>query len=124
MFKGSLAQSRLEHILYRMDYGTLFPVNLKQPFLQQTMHEYDEILAFPCDFPIKAMGRAEQDFDLLVVGIIRRHHPDLGEGAVKTRLSRGGKFVSVTVTIRAETRSQLDNIYLDLTSHDRVLVAL
>ena len=84
----------------------------------------NEILEFPCDFPIKAMGKSGQDFDLLVVGIIRRHYPNLSEGAVRTRLSRGGRFISVTVTIRAESRSQLDDIYQDLTSHDRILVAL
>jgi len=88
------------------------------------MHKDNEILDFPCNFPIKAMGKAEPDFDLLVVEIIRRHYPDLGEGAVRTRLSRGGKFISVTVTICAESRSQLDNIYLELTSNDRVLIAL
>lgn len=84
----------------------------------------DSILEFPCDFPIKAMGKSEENFDALVVGIVRRHCPDLLEGAVKSRLSREGNYVSVTVTIQAESRSQLDRIYMDLTAHDKVLVAL
>ena len=84
----------------------------------------DSLLAFPCDFPIKAMGKSEENFDALVVGIVRRHCPDLLEGAVKSRLSREGNYVSVTVTIQAESRSQLDKIYMDLTAHDKVLVAL
>jgi putative lipoic acid-binding regulatory protein len=82
------------------------------------------LLEFPCDFPIKAMGRKERDFDALVVGIVRRHCPDVHEGAVTSRLSRGGNYVSVTVTIQARSRRQLDNIYMDLTAHEKVLMAL
>ena len=84
----------------------------------------ESALKFPCCFPIKAMGEATADFDALVVGLIRRHSPDITEGAVRTRLSRGGRYMSVTVTIQARSRAQLDAIYMDLSSHDRVLVAL
>jgi putative lipoic acid-binding regulatory protein len=84
----------------------------------------DTLMRFPCDYPIKALGRAAEDFDLLVVGIVRKHVPDLLEGAVTTRLSRGDRFVSVTVNVRAENKQQIDNIYLDLTANKNVLVAL
>ena len=79
---------------------------------------------FPCEFPIKAMGLAQGDFDSLVVSLVRKHSPDIFEGAVRTRLSRGGRFMSVTVTIQAQSRSQLDRIYLELTRNDRVIMAL
>jgi hypothetical protein len=84
----------------------------------------ETLLEFPCDFPIKVMGRAEPGFDLLVVELVRRHAPDLGEGAVTTRASRGGKWISVTVMLRAESKSQLDAIYLELTAHEKVVMAL
>ncbi len=83
-----------------------------------------ELLTFPCNFPIKAMGKAEDDFDNLVIEIIRKHAPDLPEDAVKSRLSNGGKFVSITITVWAQSKSQLDNIYMDLTANERVLMAL
>jgi len=82
------------------------------------------LLKFPCDFPIKAMGKSAVDFDALVVEIVRKHCPDLLEGAVKSRLSKAGNYISVTVTIQARSRSQLDNIYMDLTAHEKVLMAL
>lgn len=88
------------------------------------MNTEESPLKFPCDFPIKAMGKAGDDFDSLVVGLVRKHSPGLTEGAVKTRFSRGGKYISVTVTVRAHSREQLDAIYMELTGHDRVLVAL
>ncbi len=84
----------------------------------------DSPLEFPCDFPIKAMGKAVENFDSLVVGIVRKHSPDLREGAVKTRLSKGGNYVSVTVTIQARSRAQLDSIYMDLTANEQILMAL
>jgi len=88
------------------------------------MEANDTLLKFPCEFPIKAMGRAEQEFDSLVVGLVRRHYPDLREGAVKTRLSNGGRYMAVTITITAQNREQLDNIYMELTADERVLMAL
>ncbi len=88
------------------------------------MEADESIFEFPCDFPIKAMGKADEDFDCLVVSLVQKHCQGLKEGAVETRLSAGGKFMSVTVTIKAESRGQLDNIYMDLTAESRVLVAL
>ncbi len=84
----------------------------------------ESLLEFPCDFPIKAMGEATEDFDALVVSLIRRHSPDLLEGAVKSKSSKGGRYLSVTVTIKAQSREQLDRIYMDLTAEKRILMAL
>jgi uncharacterized protein len=84
----------------------------------------DSLLAFPCDFPIKAFGLAANDFDALIVELIRRHAPDLSEGAVSSRLSRQGKYVAVTVTVPATSREQLDAIYRELSACERVLMAL
>lgn len=86
--------------------------------------ETDELFDFPCDFPVKIMGRCDCDLEALVVEIINRHVDSLGEGAVKTRPSGKGNFMSVTVTVKAHSREQLDNIYLELTARDEVLMAL
>ena len=81
-------------------------------------------MEFPCEFPIKVMGYWAEDFDALVMQIVRRHVDNLGEGALRTRESRGGRYMSVTVTIEARSREQLDAIYRDLTSEKRVVMAL
>lgn len=85
---------------------------------EETLHK------FPCEFSIKSMGLAESDFDALVVGLIRPHVPDLCESAVKTRPSKNGKYLAVTVTITATSKAQLDAIYQDLTDHEKVLMSL
>jgi putative lipoic acid-binding regulatory protein len=81
-------------------------------------------LEFPCTFPIKAMGPATGNFDALVVGIVRRHAPDITEAAVTVRPSAAGRYLAVTVTIQARSRAQLDAIYQDLVACDQVMVAL
>ena len=89
-----------------------------------TENQEETIIEFPCKFPIKAMGIAEEGFDILVVGIVRNHVSDLTENAVKSRLSQGGKYISITVEVMAESKQQLDNIYYELTAHEKILWAL
>jgi len=81
-------------------------------------------LTFPCDFPLKIMGRAQPDFDSLVVEIVLRHVGNVREGAISVRESRGGKYVSVTVTVQAESQDQLDGLYRELSAHERILMVL
>lgn len=84
----------------------------------------DPVFQFPCSFPIKAMGDATELFEALVIGIVRKHAPNMGEGAVSTRFSRNGRFVSVTCVIEAQSREQLDSIYFELSRHPDVKMAL
>jgi uncharacterized protein len=86
--------------------------------------ESDDPFEFPCRFPIKAVGRAQDGFEAVVVDIVRRHAPTLDVAEVTLRESSGGKWLAVTVVIEAESRSQLDAIYRDLTDHDLVVWAI
>ncbi|MGY6274880.1 YbeD family protein [Methylomonas sp. MgM2] len=88
------------------------------------MNHTESLLEFPCQFAIKAMGKSSDNFDAIVVGIIRRHVCDIHEGAVTSRPSKAGKYTAVTVVIEATSRAQLDAIYQGLTDHPDVLVAL
>jgi hypothetical protein len=81
-------------------------------------------LRFPCDFPIKVMGRDSESFRSLTLAIIERHAGPLSAGSISERMSRRGRFLALTYTIRAESRAQLDHIYQDLTDSGVVLVAL
>jgi len=84
----------------------------------------ESALVFPCEFPIKAMGLATNDFDSLVVELVRRHVSDLNEDAVRTRNSKKGKYVSVTVNVTAGSQGQLDSIYQELTACEKILMVL
>lgn len=84
----------------------------------------ESLIEFPCQFPIKAMGPATPEFDTHVFEIIKRHAPDTHERALKSRLSKNGNFKSITITINALNRAQLDAIYQDLSDSESVSVAL
>jgi putative lipoic acid-binding regulatory protein len=84
----------------------------------------DTLLEFPCAFPIKAMGRNSDDFETLVTTMVFRHAAPVPGEAVKVAESGQGNFVSVTVTIEATSRDQLDRIYYELTDCEQVLMAL
>ena len=86
--------------------------------------EEESPLKFPCEFPIKAMGKSDCDLDMVVVEIMRRHVPDLGEGTIKVRASAQGNYHAVTATITATSREQLDAIYQDLVDCEFVIMAL
>ena len=79
---------------------------------------------FPCVFPVKVMGANQDDFEHLVLAIIQKHATLAAEKAVTSRLSKGGKFLSLTVHIHAENQAQLDAIYRELSAHERVLMML
>jgi putative lipoic acid-binding regulatory protein len=84
----------------------------------------ETLLEFPCQFAIKAMGKTNIEFDLLVIDIVRRHVPDLHEQSVTTRSSKDANYLAVTVMIQATSKAQLDAIYQDLSDHPLVLMAL
>ena len=89
------------------------------------MSDEDESpLKFPCQFPIKAMGKSDCNLDEIVVEIVRKHAPDLGEGALYNRDSSKGNYTSVTVVVNATSREQLDAIYQDLVDCEAVIMAL
>jgi uncharacterized protein len=84
----------------------------------------ESLLRFPMDFPIKVMGVNDLEFEPQIVEVVRAHAPDLDLTTLEVRQSSSGKYLSLTLTIRAQSRVQLDTIYLALTSHPLVKVVL
>lgn len=81
-------------------------------------------LTFPTPFPIKVMGRRVDDFAQAVVEVVRAHAPDFDAATLELRASRGGNYLSVTATINATSREQLDALYRELSSHPMVKIVL
>lgn len=84
----------------------------------------ESVMEFPCSFPIKLMGRETAEFRRIARAIVERHTGPVDDNSIESALSRNGRFVSITITVVAESREQLDNIYRDATAHDDVLMAL
>jgi len=84
----------------------------------------ESVLAFPCDFPIKVMGRKERDFAQAVTDILLKHALDFDPATGQMRPSRQGKYLSVTCVVRATSRDQLDALYRELCDHPSVVMVL
>lgn len=84
----------------------------------------ETLLEFPCDFPVKLMGRDTAEFHATARRLVEKHTGPLADDEIHTALSKNGRFVSITVTVNATSKQQLDNIYREITAHDDVLMAL
>lgn len=83
-----------------------------------------QLLTFPCVFPLKVMGRREDGFAQAVSDIVLRHVADFHPHTVEMRPSRNGRYISLTVTINARSREQLDALYTELSRHRMVMMVL
>ncbi len=84
----------------------------------------ESIIPYPCDFPIKIFGHNEPDFSASVVEVVLRHAPDFDAASVEWRVSSASNYLSVTCTIRATSRAQLDALYQELVDHPKVKMVL
>ena len=84
----------------------------------------ESVIEFPCEFPIKMMGRDTPGFRDTMRTIVEKHVGELDDSRVQAAVSRNGSFVSVTVTITATSQQQLDDIYREVSARDDVLMAL
>ena len=84
----------------------------------------DTLLAFPTDFPLKIMGENREGFAPAMVELVQRHAPDFKAETLETRASSSGKYLSLTCTIRATSKAQLDALYREITAHPWVSMAL
>lgn len=84
----------------------------------------EDALQFPCEFPLRIIGRNEDDFEGFAIAFVREFVPALQTDAVRSRFSNGGAYISITMTFTAESREQVDAIYQAMTGHERILFAL
>ena len=84
----------------------------------------ETLLEFPCAFPLKVMGLADEELSPAVLTIVRRHAPEFDDSSVEMRASSGGKYLSLTCTITATSKLQLDELYRELSSHPLVKIVL
>lgn len=92
--------------------------------MNQSPNQINSLLEFPCRFPIKAMGKQSDEFEAIVVRIVRMHAELWPDEPIRSTFSRAGNYVSVTAVVKATSQDQLDAIYQGLTDCADVLMAL
>jgi hypothetical protein len=86
--------------------------------------EKESLIDFPCDFPIKVMGKSHPEFATTIAAVIVQFDSSFDATGIETRPSSGGNYTGLTVTVRAQNREHLDDIYRALTGHPMVKVVL
>ena len=90
----------------------------------QNIPPESSLIEYPSAFPIKVMGANVEGFADAVVYIARQFDPGLDVACVESRLSKGGKYLGITVTVTATSREQLDDLYRAMSTHPLVKVVL
>ena len=84
----------------------------------------DSLIDYPCDFPIKVMGLSQHGFAQAVMDVVAHHDPGFSAASMQARNSSSARYVSLTCTVRATSREQLDALYQELCDHPQVVMVL
>ncbi len=88
------------------------------------MTAQNSLIDYPCDFPIKVMGKSQPGFAQAVTEVVLRHDPNFQVASMEMRSSKAARYLSLTCTVRATSRQQLDAIYQELCDHPMVEMVL
>ena len=86
--------------------------------------EPESLIEFPCEFPLKVMGKTQSGFAQAVGAVVVRHDAAFDVATIEMRASKQGKYLSLTCTVNATSRKQLDALYQDLCDHPMVVMVL
>lgn len=89
-----------------------------------TQARQDSLIEYPSVFPIKVMGAMVDGFAEAMSQIALQFDPGFDTSSIELRHSKGGNYLSVTLSITATSRVQLDGLYHALTSHPMVKIVL
>ncbi len=84
----------------------------------------DSLLEYPCEFPLKIFGLQQAGFAQAVMEVVVRHDPGFQAGSMEMRASKNARYLSLTCTVHATSREQLDALYRELCDHPAVVMVL
>lgn len=84
----------------------------------------ESLIKYPCDFPIKVMGKSVEGYEAAIERVILNFDPQFDVKTVERRPSKNGNYLGLTLTVRVTSRDQLDELYRTLSTHPMVSVVL
>lgn len=84
----------------------------------------DSLIDYPSDFPLKIFGQQNAGFAQAVLEVVTKHDPTFVAASMEMRASKTARYVSLTCTITATSREQLDAVYQELCDHPMVVMVL
>ena len=85
-------------------------------------HKEESLIPFPCDFVLKIMGKSEGSFEKIALAIIRSHYSDILH--IDRKLSKNEQYLSLSVTVHAQSKAELDALYRELSGNKEILMVL
>ncbi len=82
------------------------------------------LIDFPSRFPLKVLGHNAENFEGIVLELVRARCPQAEHIDVRRRNSRGGKYLALTLTFTVHSQQQLEDIYRDLYDCEQVVMTL
>ena len=82
------------------------------------------LIEYPCDFPIKVMGLQVPGYVEAFVLVARQFDAGFDEATLEKRPCSNARYLGLTLTVRATSREQLDELYRTLSTHPMVKVVL
>lgn len=87
-------------------------------------NQEESLIKYPCDFPIKVMGKSADGYEAAIANIVLQFDPNFNVDTIERRPSKNGNYLGLTVTVRVHSREQLDELYRTLSTHPMVSVVL
>ena len=84
----------------------------------------DSLLEYPCEFPLKIFGLQQAGFAQAVLEVVGKHDAGFTAASMEMRASKNARYISLTCTINATSREQLDAVYQELCDHPMVVMVL
>jgi len=84
----------------------------------------DSLVEYPCEFPLKIFGLQQAGFAQAVLEVVTRHDPDFSAATMEMRASKNARYISLTCTVQATSREQLDALYQELCDHPSIVMVL
>ncbi|HUV20972.1 MAG TPA: DUF493 domain-containing protein [Gammaproteobacteria bacterium] len=82
------------------------------------------LIEYPSRFPLKVLGKQSEEFEAIVLALVRARCPQAEHIEINRRSSKGGKYLALTLTFTVHTQRQLEDIYADLYACEQVMMSL
>ena len=87
-------------------------------------HTEESIIQFPCDFTFKIMGKSAGDFEKIAIDIMKKYFSTLDISRIQKKFSKDNHYLSLSISVYAESKAQLDAAYQELSSTKEILMVL
>lgn len=82
------------------------------------------LIDYPSRFPLKVFGNQSDEFENIVLDLVRARCPEAEHIEIRKRSSKRGKYLALTLTFTVYSQQQLEEIYQDLYDCEQVVMSL